>query len=87
MKEGRSCVIVDDICYYFIGEFKPVIDVVGTEIVVEGVVVEKHWPMFIMTQEMKDGGLVPQGMPMPPGTDFEKESRYFAIESPTWRLK
>jgi hypothetical protein len=35
----------------------------------------------------KKGELSKQGMPMPPGTDIEKERIFFTIENPKWKEK
>ncbi len=55
----------------------------GSKILVKGIIRKKRLPMF---ESDNDGSPVPQGIPVPHGTDIEKESVYYVIENPVWEL-
>ncbi|MCF6312106.1 MAG: hypothetical protein L3J39_06620 [Verrucomicrobiales bacterium] len=90
IKENQSAVLVDGEPVFFLGNFKSIkSDVLGKNISVKGKLVKKRWPMFILEPrnwDLESGVFTGQGMPMPPGTDIEKESLYFVIESPQWKI-
>jgi len=70
--------------FLFSGEYAPLPDKLkGSRIQVTGVVREQHLPMF---EHPNNGSPAPQGIPVPKGTDIEKESLYFTIENPDWQL-
>jgi len=86
IKENQSALIFDGKPIFFQGDFKSINeDINGQSITVTGKLIKKRWPMFIYDPSTHKGP-VPQGMPMPPGTDIEKESLYFVIESPHWKV-
>jgi len=59
----------------------------GKKIKVSGVLKKKDSPMFIWDEKKNPNGVLPQGIPMPPGTDIEKERVYYIIENPIWEIK
>jgi hypothetical protein len=61
---------------------------IGKEISVTGVLEERRLPMFILDErKLRKNEMVPQGIPMPPGTDIDKESLYYVVVDPEWRRK
>lgn len=67
----------------------------GKKLKVTGILKKRNLPMFIWDKEkhpIPDGedGVVPlivgQGIPMPPGTNIEKESIYYVIQNPKWEV-
>jgi hypothetical protein len=77
-------IIVDGEEYLFRGDFKDFgRDIIGKKVSVTGVIKKEKLPMFIY----KKGELPKQGIPMPPGTDIEKEKIFFTIENPKWKEK
>ena len=70
--------------FLFSGQYDHIPDsLLGLRIKVIGVVRENQFPMF---EHPNDGSPAPAGIPVPNGTDIEKESIYFTIENPSWEL-
>ena len=61
-------------------------EVMGKEIKVEGILKIGRLPMFIQDEPPGPGKEAIQGIPMPPGTDLEKESICYYIENPKWKV-
>jgi hypothetical protein len=59
-------------------------DVVMRKVEVKGRLEEDHGlPVFIYKL---DDPMMPQGIPMPEGTDLKEASRRLVVVDPTWRL-
>ena len=70
--------------FLFSGQFDSIPDSnIGARIQVAGIVRENRLPLF---EHPNDGSPAPQGIPVSKGTDIEKESVYFTIENPSWKL-
>ncbi len=70
--------------FLFYGEYETIPeDPIGCRVRVTGTIRQKRLPMF---EHPNDGSPAPQGIPVPAGTDIEKLSVYFVIESPIWKL-
>jgi hypothetical protein len=88
IKENDPAVKVGDETIFLLGDKVAIpLDQVGQVIVVTGKVVKMRWPMFIWDFDKQGTDGVPQGMPMPPGTNIEKDSVYYGLEAVTWKLK
>ena len=88
--EKSNCfgIIVDGKDILFKGDFEPFKSGdLGKIIKVTGLLKKRNLPMFIWDDKKNPQGAMPQGMPMPPGTDIEKESLYYIIENPQWEIK
>jgi hypothetical protein len=84
-KMNRESVLIGDVAYLFRGDyedFKP--GDIGKPIRVRGVMVEGRLPMFIASDDPEAPEL--SGIPMPPGTNLEEESRYYFIKDPKWEI-
>jgi hypothetical protein len=84
-KSNGPSVQIGKVAYLFRGDYEELAEKdLGKKIKVTGKMVEGRLPMFIQSKDWK--GAVPQGIPMPPGTDLAKESRYFFIKDPQWEI-
>lgn len=87
--EKANCqgIIVQKQGILFKGDYKQFsTDLLGKRIKVAGVLKMRRLPMFIWDKTRRPNGPIPPGIPMPPGTDIEKESIYYVIEDPKWEL-
>lgn len=84
----RPSVVIGDVAYCFKGDFQwfPK-EILGQRIKVTGEMTVGHLPMFIRDPAELNKNrprLWRSGMPMPPGTDLEKESRFYFIKDAHW---
>ncbi|GEM_PF-3549756 len=85
-KVNRSGIIVGGEKILFRGEYKKFPEqTLGKRVKVSGILKKKNLPMFIWDFDKETEG-VPCGIPVPPGTDIEKESIYYIIENPNWEI-
>jgi len=88
IKANSSAVKVGQETVFLFGQYRSIpADQVGNTIVVSGKLVKKRWPMFIWDYEKQGTSGMPQGMPMPPGTNLDRDSVYYGFLDPSWKLK
>ena len=84
-KSNGASVLIGDFAYLFRGDFQNFeADDIGRTIKVSGVMEAGRLPMFILSDDHE--GPVRSGIPMPPGTNLEEESRYYFIKNPKWEI-
>jgi hypothetical protein len=84
-KANGPSVLIGDVAYLFRGDYQNFEgDDIGKKIRVTGAMEEGRLAMFILSPDHE--GVVRSGIPMPPGTDIEKESRYYFIKNPKWEI-
>ncbi|MGC6458732.1 MAG: hypothetical protein ACON4R_10195 [Akkermansiaceae bacterium] len=84
-KSNAPSVQIGEVAYLFRGKFQKFSEAdLGKKIKVTGTMVKGRLPMFIQSKDWK--GVVPQGIPVPPGTDIEKESLYYFVQDPKWEI-